>query len=96
MKFFGKNEIIWDKENSQALCRFENGELETTDKRTISILKELGYRSDGNGETVEGDTEGQETEEKQTKAEIIKILTEREIEFNPRDKKEVLAELLKE
>ena len=94
MKFYGKNEIVWDKENDKELCRFINGEIETSDLRVIKCLKGLNYRSDDNGETEQGNTEGQETQTEQTKKEIMALLDEKNIEYNPRDKKEVLLALL--
>lgn len=42
MKFYGHG-IVWDKENNTALCTFVDGEYEATDKRTVSLLTELGY-----------------------------------------------------
>lgn len=44
-KFYGHG-IVWDKENDKALCSFVDGEHETLDKRTVSLLKELGYEHD--------------------------------------------------
>lgn len=52
MKFYGKG-FVWDKENNRLLCRFsrsinhQNGELETKDERVINILKDLGYKYEG-------------------------------------------------
>lgn len=46
MKFFGHG-VVWDAENIKVLCRFGKGELEVEDKRTIDILKDLGYEHDG-------------------------------------------------
>ena len=33
MKFFG-NGLVWDKDNNKNLCKFDNGEFETEDKRS--------------------------------------------------------------
>ena len=38
------NEIVWDAENNTSLCKFTDGKLSVSDKRTISILKKLGYK----------------------------------------------------
>jgi hypothetical protein len=35
--------VIWDKENSRVLARFEGGLFTTSDKRTIGILEKMGY-----------------------------------------------------
>ena len=45
MKFYGRG-IVWDKENKKALCEFTNGELETTDERTIILLSEAGFQKE--------------------------------------------------
>lgn len=58
MKFTGPdNQIIWDTERGRALCRFQGGALETDDERTISILKSLGYESEGEPEAEETEPE---------------------------------------
>ncbi|MEI5869230.1 Rho termination factor N-terminal domain-containing protein [Bacillus albus] len=45
MKFYGHG-IVWDKEKNTALCTFIDGEFETSDKRTIGLLSDLGYKHD--------------------------------------------------
>ncbi|PEO19842.1 Rho termination factor N-terminal domain-containing protein [Bacillus wiedmannii] len=45
MKFYGHG-IVWDKENNTALCTFVDGEFETSDERTVNLLKNLGYEHD--------------------------------------------------
>ena len=70
MKFYGLGrQIVWDKENDKALCQFKDGELETEDERTISILQGLGYRSDDNAKTKQGNTKGQKAKTKQAQKE---------------------------
>jgi len=46
MTKFNGHGIVWDKENNEALCAFIDGEFETSDKRTVSVLKGLGYEHD--------------------------------------------------
>ena len=43
MKFYG-NGTVWDKSKDKALCKFEKGILETTDKYISDKLIELKYR----------------------------------------------------
>lgn len=50
MKFYGIGKV-WDKEKETVLCEFIDGELETTNQRVIKILKEIGFKF--NGEIVE-------------------------------------------
>lgn len=45
MKFYG-NGIVWDAQAGRTLCRFINGEFESTDEHTESVLKGLGYKYD--------------------------------------------------
>jgi hypothetical protein len=42
MKFYGRG-VVWDAENNKALCRFVNGEIETSDERVMNKLFKLGY-----------------------------------------------------
>lgn len=83
--------VIWNPKKGKALCNFKNGEYETTDFDEIAILKacpQAGYVS---GEMPEP----KEVESKEpTKNEIMALLDEKEIEYNPRDKKDVLLSLL--
>jgi len=45
MKFYGNgNEIIWDKENNKALCKFFNGNLETDDENVINYLISKNFK----------------------------------------------------
>ena len=46
MKFYG-NGVVWDNKRSKVLCKFINGEYETTDKHEIEYLLEKGYDNDG-------------------------------------------------
>jgi hypothetical protein len=43
MRFEGHG-VVWDPKANKALCRFENGFIETTDKRIIDGLKKAGYK----------------------------------------------------
>lgn len=45
MKFYG-NGIVWDGDNNKVLCKFLNGEIETSDKHIIDKLTEKGYKCD--------------------------------------------------
>ncbi|WP_281998673.1 hypothetical protein [Priestia flexa] len=42
MRFEGHG-VVWDPKANKALCRFEDGFIETTDKRVIDGLKKAGY-----------------------------------------------------
>lgn len=48
MIFYGKG-VVWDKERSKPLCRFENGVFETKNTRIIRLLKETGYEGEETG-----------------------------------------------
>jgi hypothetical protein len=56
--------VVWDAERSKVLCKFEKGELETEDKRTIDILVKLGYEHEGvvDDGVQEGEEETEEVE----------------------------------
>lgn len=106
MKFYG-NGTVWDKDNNRALCRFVNGEFETDNERTATLLHTLGYRSESDGwKTYEGESEGGPSErwpveekpaaEEKTKAEIIDELKQKKIKHDPRKRKDELASLLGE
>jgi len=43
MRFEGHG-VVWDPKANKALCRFEGGFIETTDKRIIDGLKKAGYK----------------------------------------------------
>jgi len=46
-RFYAENDkVIWDGKNNKALCRFKDGELETTDERTADILKSMRFKFD--------------------------------------------------
>ena len=57
MTFYGDG-IVWDCEKNKPLCKFENGELETADKRVVEILKGLGYKFDEVVEVVKATFKG--------------------------------------
>jgi len=45
MKFYGNgNEIIWDKENNKALCKFFNGIFETENIDIINYLISKNFK----------------------------------------------------
>lgn len=77
---------VWDTRNNRPLCRFVNGVFQTDDRTKIGYLIKHGYEHDG----VYDD----EPEEPLTKALIIEELKNKRIEHNPREKKEVLLDLL--
>ena len=60
MKFYG-NGTVWNPENSTALCRFENGEFETSESNTISALISRGYEHDSKVETIPKEPEAKST-----------------------------------
>ncbi len=47
-----KNEIVWDKDNDKALCKFQNGKYEAKNSREIELLKKMGYKSDKSDKKV--------------------------------------------
>lgn len=49
MRFYGRG-VVWDPEKNKVLCRFVNGQYETTSKRTIDILTKAGYRAEKQGQ----------------------------------------------
>ena len=82
---------------------FVDGKYETTDKKEISTLVKAGYRSDGDGKTEQGDTEGQETQKEQKEAEALsevkfdelrKMASEKGIKGYGKMKREELIEAL--
>jgi len=94
------NEAIWDGKKA---VPFVEGKLETGDKMLIAILDRAGYeRIEGadDGETEQRDTGRQEVEAEQTdwndktKNEIVKELVKRGVEFNKRQPKSELIDLL--
>lgn len=87
MKFKGTG-IIWDRNKNKTLVNFKNTEIyETTDKQEIEILTGCSLV-----EIVEYDQEKEVAE--MTKNEVMEKLDDLFIEYNPRDKKEVLLALL--
>ena len=100
------NEAIWDGKKA---VPFVEGKLETGDKMLIAILDRSGYERIGgaeDGETEQRDTGRQEVEAEQaepttetewndkTKNEIVKELVRRGVEFNKRQPKSELIDLL--
>lgn len=80
--FYG-NGLAWDAKKNKPI-RFTDGKYETSDKREIELLSK-SFKYDGEIE-----------DSGLTKKEIIELLDEAAIEYNPRDKKEVLEQLLGE
>ena len=94
------NESIWD---GRKAVPFVDGKLETNDKTLIAILDRAGYERIGgvdDGKTEQRDTGRQEAEAEQTdwkdktKNEIVKELARRGVEFNKRQSKSELIDLL--
>lgn len=56
MKFKG-NGIVWNPKKNQMLCRFKDGYLDTDDKEIIETLRNLGYESEDEEETVVSEPE---------------------------------------
>jgi len=94
MKFYG-NGSVWDKERNKALCRFQDGEYETDDERTVNLLIKGGYKHDGR-ETEPRHEERQETEKEPTFPELRKQAKEAGIEGYGKMKKQELIEALRE
>ena len=81
MKFYGQG-VVWDKENDKHLCQFVNGEFETDNERTATLLHTLGYRSESDGwKTFEGDEKRQEVKAEQSKSEADKSINLEEMTF---------------
>lgn len=100
MKFKG-NGSIWNPIKNKILVDFNKDPVfETEDSKEIEFLKMSKQAHPANDwpeiETEEENESENEEPIKLGKKEIIEILKEREIDFNPRDKKEVLEALLYE
>ena len=102
MRFYSDkdcNEHVW---TGKKLITFENGVIETQEKELIDLLTKAGYRKDeADGRQAEqGDTKGQKIEKKQidwsshTKNELVKELVKRGIDYNKRQNKDELIDLL--
>lgn len=88
---FKGNGLVWDKERNKPLCKFDkSGEYKTADKRIISILKD-NYESDYIEDKIVNTKEPS-----MTKNDVMESLNASGIDYNPRDKKEVLMKLLEE
>lgn len=93
MKFKG-NGSIWNPIKNKILVDFNKDPVfETEDSKEIEFLK-MSKQAYPANDWPEIETEENEEPIKLGKKEIIEILKEREIDFNPRDKKEVLEALL--
>ena len=80
---------IWNPEKNKVLVNFnKTPEFETEDPKEIEILIEYAQPQGDIPETIENESISL------SKKEIIEILKERDIDFNPRDKKEVLESLM--
>ena len=67
MRFEGHG-VVWDPKVNKALCRFEGGFIETTDKRIIDGLKKAGYKGVKSTGTAAKDTAEEVADEEVTKA----------------------------
>ncbi|WP_394557353.1 hypothetical protein [Priestia aryabhattai] len=67
MRFEG-NGIVWDPKENKALCRFEDGSIETTDKHIIDGLKKAGYKGVKSTSTSAKDSKEEVADEEVTKA----------------------------
>jgi predicted Zn-ribbon and HTH transcriptional regulator len=86
MRFKCDHYILWGRVTLSP----SDGVLETKDEQLIEILKEKGYES----LDVEEVQEVKETTGELTKKEIMEELDKMGIEYNPRDAKGKLLELL--
>jgi hypothetical protein len=66
MRFEGHG-VVWDPKTNKALCRFENGFIETTDKRIIDGLKKAGYKGTKSTGTATKDATEEVADEEVTK-----------------------------
>lgn len=89
MKFKGYGSIYNPTKRKIVVDFQKTPEYETTDAEEIRLIRASGYA------TEESDgIEAVEEERTLTKGDIMAILDEREIDYNPRHKKEALAKLL--
>ena len=97
MKFNGYGSI-WNPSKSRILVDFNKDPVfETDDTAEIELLKISGQAhpvQEWPEAEYEPELEGEEEPIKLCKKEIIEILKERDIDFNPRDKKETLESLM--
>ena len=87
------NEMIWD---GQKVVPFTDGIIKTDDPAFINVLERAGYEGEEDGETIQGDTEGQEAEKEPTFNELRQEAKAREIEGYSKMNKAELIEALKE
>jgi hypothetical protein len=90
MKFSGYG-IIWNPNKNKILVNFkETPEYETNDPSEIDILSSSDHVTGKSGEIEINEI----VESVMTKKEVMESLDASGIEYNPRDKKEVLLKLL--
>lgn len=99
MKFKGYG-VIWNPQKNKPLVNFkENPEYETNDPYEIDILLASDHVTESAGEIEVKETivaEEYSELKSMTKKEVMESLDASGIEYNPRDKKEVLLKLLEE
>jgi hypothetical protein len=95
--------IVWNPKRNKLLCNFKKGQTyETQNLDEIEVLQNCPQAEYVSGDMPEVKEEVKEAPEPKepkepkepTKNEIMALLDEKEIGYNPRDKKEVLAALL--
>lgn len=80
MKFYAiGNVVVWNKFTQKALCRFKNGEYETTDAEEIRLLVSLGYESD-EGNNLEVEQSAAEKDVEAVEAEPIKKVEKKAVQ----------------
>ena len=91
---FKGNGIIWNPVKNKVLVDFnKDSEYETDEPAEIELLKLSGQAHVANKqEETEDENDGEAI--KLSKKDVMEILKERGIDFNPRDKKEVLESLM--
>jgi len=93
VKFKGHGSI-WNPVKNKMLVNFNSvAVFETDDPKEIELLK-LSGQAQPVQEWPEPVIETEDEPIKLSKKEIIEILKERDIDFNPRDKKETLESLM--
>jgi len=92
--------VIWNGKKNKTLVNFKNTpEYETNDPEEIEILSRCNHITERSGgvatiKPIESDQKIVQDQPTMTKKEVMESLDASGIDYNPRDKKEVLLSLL--